>query len=339
MPSHDKSTVTAHHALAIILTHTAVAFMSTFYNAEAAASVVMSAISTRLSCTVATVSESSRQVGLAAIRGAQPSPTPPPTLWAYNYGGADGWYIATCPSYQCDAVAAAGGALITPAVAGSGSYGAYTDAQMEVIASRAAIWLYSSDNWASDMAPALVTVAAGGSSSVGSVLAASPAVVARAVYDFTLRGVNSWFEDRPAQPDLLVQDLADIISPNAALIAGAFKAGTTTPAKHTRYWWRNVFTETVLAPVTTCASLEAAAALASDLCPVRGSPTKLPSRTPAATRSSSGTPRPTRSSSATRSTSRSPAATRTPSHTSSRTPSVTRTNSGSAKARTATHSA
>jgi hypothetical protein len=182
--------------------------------------------------------------------------------------------------------------MLLPTEAGTGLYGAYTDAQMSALVGTADIWLYASDNWDSQMKPALTAYTQGtgsGNAGVGAVLAASPAISRspQQVYDFMRRGTNSWFEERAGQPDLLVQDLTSIISPDAMALAGAFSGSYGTKiATHTRFWWRNVATETRVTPSTACADVALAAAkkLASDACPRRGSTSPLPtpsgSRTP-----------------------------------------------------------
>lgn len=202
-------------------------------------------------------------------------------------GGSNGWYVGSCPNYYCDAIAAAGGNMLLPSVAGTGTWGAYSDEQMAQLVARADVWLYASDNWDSEMKPALAS-----GTGIGEVLAASPAVQNGKVFDFMRRGTNAWFEERPAQPDRLVQDLASIISPDAAALAGAFSGATgTTPAVYSRYWWRNTATESRGAPSTVCADVAAAARLASQACPRRGSTSPLPSasgsKRPSATKTGS----------------------------------------------------
>ena len=233
----------------------AAGFMSLFFNAEAAATTLVGTVVGRYDCTVDMVARA-----VAATAATVPAPR---VLWAYNYGGPDGWYAGSCPNYYCDAVAAAGGVFITPTAAGTGSYGAYTDAQMAVIAAGADVWLYPSDNWDTEMVAAL----ADGASSVGAVLRGSPAVRRAAVWDVLGRGINAWFEDRLANPDALVEDLAAIVRPDAAAVTDA--VGT-----HAMVWWRNV--NTTVAAVTgggfTCAAPAAPSSLFSSSCPVFGAP-------------------------------------------------------------------
>lgn len=209
----------------------AVLFMSLFYNVETTANALIRNVRTRIACTEAVVADAAPIRAAAAARLSKPAPTKPRVLWAYNYFGA--WYVGSCPNYYCEAIAAAGGEVVIPDVPGSGSWGSHTDDQMVDIVSNADIWLYASDNWDSAMAPAL----AGEASGIKSVLTASRAVTgaSKAVFDFMRRGTNAWFEERPSQPDLLVQDLITIISPDAFALTGARNAnGRAGSATHTR---------------------------------------------------------------------------------------------------------
>lgn len=205
--------------------------MSLFYDAEATANALVRNVRNRLECTRAVASDAAVVRAAAAARVGRPAPSKPRVLWAYYYDG--GWYVGTCPNYYCEAVTAAGGEMVVPDVAGTGAWGAYTDDQMSELVARADVWLYASDNWDSTMAPAL----AGGASPIRSVLQAAPAVTGapKAVFDFMRRGTNAWFEERPAQPDLLVQDLMAILAPDAFRLTGARAAnGRPGSATHAR---------------------------------------------------------------------------------------------------------
>ena len=276
-------------------------FMSLFFDAEEAATALVGSITERLACTRSIITTARGVLNGAAARKRVPAPRVPRVLWAYSYLGS--WYVSTCPNYYCEAILAAGGKMLLPSAPGAGEWGGYTDEAFAPLLRSADVWIYASDNWDSEVSDALARLDP--ASALASALAASPAHAARRIFDFERRGTNSWFEERPAQPDLLVQDLAEALFPSAPALAGAFAAATgTAPARHERYWIRNVFSEPATLPAAACSDVQLLMpkAPASDACPRRGAPSPLPSRSPMPSRSRSAarTTSPTASRSASR---------------------------------------
>jgi len=151
----------------------------------------------------------------AAVAAALP-PVPanrPRVLWAYAYGGA--WYVASCPNYYCQIVADAGGQLLLASSPGSGPYGGYSDVEVAPLFAQADVLIYANDNFDAEVLPFLGS-SANASDPRALALSGSPAVAAGAVFDILRSGVNAWFEQRPAQPDALLQDVAAALAPFAA---------------------------------------------------------------------------------------------------------------------------
>jgi hypothetical protein len=219
-------------------------FFSYFFDEEAQAKQLVDGIADRFKCVADAVAESSPA-------------SKPRVLWAYEYEGT--WTVGSCPNYYCELIAAAGGEMIMPSAAGTGIYGTYTLAEVAPLLASADIWLYPGDTWDSVVAPAL---AGSGSSDAALVaaLSASPAVTRRRVFDLRKAGTNAWFETRIAQPDAVLQDMAAIVSPAVGDIG----------SRHSRIWFRNVFSESVgtIAPVHTCTDPTQPFVLQADICPL-----------------------------------------------------------------------
>ena len=194
---------------------------------EAAAGALVGGILSRYECSRAAVA--------AAL---PPAPASRPrVLWAYAYGGA--WYVASCPNYYCQIVADAGGQLLLATSPGSGPYGGYSDVEIAPLFAQADVLIYANDNFDAEVLPFLGS-SANASSPRTLALAGSPAVAAGAVFDILRSGVNAWFEQRPAQPDALLQDVAAALAPFAAapkLTPAALRSAMRASAA-SRVWLR-----------------------------------------------------------------------------------------------------
>ena len=105
------------------------------------------------------------------------------------------------------------------------------------------MWLYPSDNWASDVANV-------------DPYTSIPAYVNGHVYDFLGRsGPKDWYESRFAQPDVVLEDFLTIFYPGVHL-------------SHQRAWWRNVFSEgeTAALSASSCRDITEPFELKSDPC-------------------------------------------------------------------------
>ena len=105
------------------------------------------------------------------------------------------------------------------------------------------MWLYPSDNWASDVANV-------------DPYTSIPAYVNGHVYDFLGRsGPKDWYESRFAQPDVVLEDFLTIFYPGVHL-------------SHQRAWWRNVFSEgeTAALSASSCRDITEPFELKSDSC-------------------------------------------------------------------------
>ena len=212
------------------------------------------------------------------------APTRPKVIWGYRWpnpgepGASDDyyygeirpprWYLEACPgAWYCPIVADAGGTLI-PA-----PHANYSDAEFLLLASGADVLVYTGADWTSSMAPMAAS---------GGLLADLPAVKSQRVFDITASGIDAWFEQRPAQPDALLQDLVLALAPAAAAAVGF----GPNPV-----FLRNVFTGLAgsLQPLTACnQAIAAVPALASNNCPSLSAPGSAPGAAPASTATLSG---------------------------------------------------
>ena len=177
-------------------------YVALFLNAEEAASAHIAMVASRID-----VAEQAVQDTLLLEGTRRKS-----VLWVYEYDGK--LYSGTCPSYYCELVQQAGGEIIDLSHLGdAAAWGAITNFTAFYEAAAAAdIWLYPSQNWDTQ-------------ASMGAVdLAQLPVVQKSRVYDITKNNrcvggdcttANDWFESRLAEPDVLLEDLINIITPDA----------------------------------------------------------------------------------------------------------------------------
>ena len=172
----------------------------------------------------------------------------------YEYGGE--LYSGTCPNYYCELVEDAGGDIMDLSdVTGYGNtnYTAFYERAAE-----ADIWVYPSQNWDSQ------------SSMDADSLAQLPAVQNHATYDIMGNNrcvdldcgtTNDWLESRLAEPDVVLEDLINIITPAAHPVRiltshldfSAQRPSVSVPLlsmydsaccqAHERVWLRNVHDE------------------------------------------------------------------------------------------------
>lgn len=124
-------------------------------------------------------------------------------------------------------------------------------------AKTADVWLLASTNY-DKMLNTDFTSSKFNMSNFTALLETMPAYQNGAIYDFQKNGQNDWFESRLAEPDVVLEDLIDIISPLAS-------------DGHKRVWWRNVKTEAVGgAEVVLCDDVNTPLLLKADACGKRG---------------------------------------------------------------------
>jgi hypothetical protein len=209
--------------------------LSAFFTptAEAKAVAAISDIASRYACTVKAASDAQRLEALAAASPA--AALQPRLLWAYTYGGF--WYVSSdcSKSWYCRLVVDAGARLLLTSVPDGDrpalSYGGLSEVQFLPLLAEADIIIYANDNFEADVRPALNSPA----TALGAALAASPAVRTKRVFDILGRDVNSWFEERPARPDMLLSDLT-----YGAVLPGAYATLGAISLQPARVWLRAV---------------------------------------------------------------------------------------------------
>lgn len=195
-------------------------FYSAFFNLEAIANQVFGDVAARYDCVI----------GNAQATSATDSQNKPIAVWAYysNYSGENGFDVAECPNYYCDYADACSATLLNSregSIIINNTYGGPPFVYMNItefveFAKGADHWFYPSDNW--DIAY----------KAFKNEFAALPSVQNQRVFD-NLRngGIDSWFENRLAQPDVVLQDFCDVVGTGSGI--------------HVRVWFRNVFTESI----------------------------------------------------------------------------------------------
>ncbi len=178
-------------------------YFAAFFDKEAEAAAAFAAIAARYAC--------------AAAAAPPAAASAPRVLWASRFEsvGAAPWYVGSCAgagAWYCPLVAAAGGALVARADGATN----LDDAAFAALAATATHFVYTGNDWDAVLGPA----AAGGTGALGALLAAVPAVKAKAVFAVDAAGVNAWFDSRPAAPDAVLQDLLLALAPAAAAAAG-----------------------------------------------------------------------------------------------------------------------
>jgi len=156
----------------------------------------------------------------------------PKILWGYWVDYYDswsdtrtfGWSLGSCPNYYCEFVEDCSGEFMLPEQGMEGSLDCWgakcmTDEEFKVFAMDADHWVYPS--------PDFNTVY----ETKKNILGDLPVVENSEVYDTYGSGMNTWFEQRMAEFDVVLEDMCEVV-------------GTSTQTNlHKRKWLRNVFTE------------------------------------------------------------------------------------------------
>ena len=231
-----------------------VALVGAVFDKEAAAAKVFADASAAYDC-------NKRAIAAAPLAAA----SKPKVLWATLYNPAwGGWYFGSCPNFYCGLVADAGGEFLT--VAGCDFGCASTDPKVVAAFATADVVIYTNNDWDATFAPNLPGAVAPPSADVAALLAKAPAVASKRVFDIWGLGTWAWFALRPAQPALILGDVAAAVNPSAALPAPTLL--------------RNVFTNKAgvgASPLTSLASCDAPMpVVAWDVAPCGGAPKYAP---------------------------------------------------------------
>eukprot|EP01043_Picozoa_sp_COSAG02_P001566 COSAG02_NODE_33_length_50286_cov_83.550760_33_plen_398_part_00 len=176
-------------------------YVALFLNAEVAATAHISAVKSRIDAAERAVQDA------LAEGGSRQS-----ILWVSEYDGT--LYPGTCPNYYCDLVEKAGGNIIDLSDIGDpAAWGGITNfSAFYQAAAEADVWVYPSQNWDTQESMAIDS------------LAQLPAVQTNRTYDIMGNNrcvdgdcatANDWFESRLPEPDVLLEDLINIITPKA----------------------------------------------------------------------------------------------------------------------------
>lgn len=199
-------------------------FIAVFFNAEHEANCLFDESSERYQCAT---DEAAQLVTADA-----PKPT---VLWASytNYTGVDGWSVAKCPNYYCEYAEHCSANIIESRDGTIEYFGStlFTTEDFVELAKEADHWIYSSPNW--NEAYGIY----------GAQLDDFVSVKGKQVFDTEGNGPNSWFEQRLAEYDAVLQDFCDVVG--------------TSDGLHQRVWLRNVFTEPVGNQSDQCANVNA----------------------------------------------------------------------------------
>lgn len=184
-------------------------FYATLYNKEKLASRIASETEQRYDCTAQN----------AYNDLSENDASKPTAVWAYfsNYPGYEGWLIGTCDpkyNYYCEYSDACNINLLHTNIT-------MTDEQFEEFAKDADIFFYSSDSW-NDVYD-----------SKKDMLDKFKSVKNKQVFDHELSGEYTWWEQRMAEYDIVLEDFCTVANM------------TTDLNQHQRHYLRNVFYEQV----------------------------------------------------------------------------------------------
>jgi len=135
-----------------------------------------------------------------------------------------GWSLGSCPNYYCEFASDCHATFMIPEEGKKGSLDCWgspcmTDDEFFEFAKDADHWIYPSDNF-NDVY-----------SQKKSMLDKLPVVINQQVFDTYGSGPNTWFEQRMAEYDVVLEDMCKVVD-------------TSPPGDvHKRKWFRNVFTE------------------------------------------------------------------------------------------------
>jgi len=150
----------------------------------------------------------------------------PSVVWAYWSTWAEAWDVAECENYYCEFARQCGADFIHSSDGSVVKWGYkyMSTAEFVAFARDADYWVYASNDWSNVYTDNYRNRAQ---------LKAMKSVRTRQVYDTQGSGSNSWFEQRMAEPDVVLSDFCSMV-------------GTETfDMGYQRSWLRNVFTEPV----------------------------------------------------------------------------------------------
>lgn len=209
--------IAAHKETTLLGTASWVEYIAAFYNRERAAQDVVASIKAMFNCHKARAQAEAAKVAKK-----------PKVLWAYysDYPGYESWYPGSCPNYYCELIAAAGGEMIMFQTAPGNNHTKFFETAKD-----ADVWLFAGTNWEKMLATDF-TSPEYNMSNFTAHLETMPAYKTGSIYDFQKNGQGDWFESRLAEPDVVLEDMIDLITP-------AVSGG------HKRVWWRHVETEKI----------------------------------------------------------------------------------------------
>lgn len=183
----------------------------------------------------------------------------PKVLWAsyvdffssWDNTTTTGWQIGFCPNYYCNFVEHCAGEFMQPEEGKQGSKDCWgrpcmTDQEFQEFAQDADFWIYSSDNFN--------TVYENKKDMMDTI----PAIQNKVVYDTYASGSNTWFEQRMAEYDVVLQDMCEVV--------GTLPEGQI----HKRKWFRNVLNEPI-GELGICTDVEAPLETQATECTLLGS--------------------------------------------------------------------
>eukprot|EP00586_Coscinodiscus_wailesii_P014587 CAMPEP_0172490280 /NCGR_PEP_ID=MMETSP1066-20121228/20647_1 /TAXON_ID=671091 /ORGANISM="Coscinodiscus wailesii, Strain CCMP2513" /LENGTH=426 /DNA_ID=CAMNT_0013258667 /DNA_START=122 /DNA_END=1402 /DNA_ORIENTATION=+ len=188
---------------------------ASFFNMEKMANHVFESTSDKYDCI------SSRALEQVEVSGSRPS-----LVWAYWSASAEAWDVAECENYYCeyarqcgtDFLSSSGGSVET------GGQNYMTIDEFVAFARDADYWVYASDDWDDVYTTNYLNRAK---------LRGMKSVMSRQVFDTQGHGRDSWFEQRMAEPDVVLSDFCSMVG------TGTFDED------YQRVWLRNVFTQPI----------------------------------------------------------------------------------------------
>jgi len=164
---------------------------------------------------------------------------PKKVLWAswLDYGDIKAWTLGSCPNYYCEFAEHCSSEFMQPTEEQKGSVDCFgsacmTDEEFMIFAKDADVWVFPADDWNVIY------------KSKKDMLDQFGSVISESVYDTYGTGKNTWFEQRMAEYDVVLQDFCTVVG------------NTISPDFHTRQYFRNVFKEPV-GSLPVCTDVEA----------------------------------------------------------------------------------
>eukprot|EP00934_Nitzschia_sp_Nitz4_P008356 Nitzschia sp. Nitz4//scaffold78_size91513//32288//33716//NITZ4_004922-RA/size91513-snap-gene-0.134-mRNA-1//-1//CDS//3329558109//8346//frame0 len=202
----------------------------------------------------------------------------PVVLWGYYSSWAGAWSVAECPNYYCEFAEACQAEILHSTEGSVELYGAnyMTTEEFVAFGKDADVWVFPSSGFEDTL------------TMFAAELADFKSVQNQQVYDNQGSGISAWFEQRLAEPDVILQDFCQIV--------GHDNEALETP--HVRSWLRDVYTEAIGGLDAACTDVEAPYVPRHTECFPLG-PTSAPTSAPTvATTEGSTTTAPTASSAA-----------------------------------------